>query len=426
VAVQTFIVDNLATEYSQVWVSIKKITVLDAAGAEVTLLDATALPVVVNLSSLASVAQLMATVTIPAGIYTGINVTLDNAVKLVSLDGATTLNANFSATAGDFVWKVRKVSVDATASGQIVLDFNLAKFTYDASTGLVTPTMDLLKPVDAFKKFLQKRAEVHGTVQSVDAVANTVTINSALFGNGIVVSLGTDTVIMNEADGKVLTLADLTAGTRIEVKGTVTPGATTSDPVTVTATVIEVEPAAVNKNPLRGEGTITAISGNLVTISLIDANFLPSSNSLVLDTTSAAFAHGVFADLAVGVTIGFRGAASASGSAAQIDVKNLDVRGASSAHERDGHPGGSFSALVGTVTTLNADGSFTVTAAQAMGPFVQAGVYTVDPSSAYYAGSSASCVAVGATVDAEGSLSGTVLTAKSISVEGCGGVPHRH
>ena len=91
VTLQTYITDNLATEYSKVWVTLKKITATDSTGAVVTLLDATATPVVVNLSSLADVGQFMSSVTVPAGLYTQITVTLGNDVQLVSLDGATTV-----------------------------------------------------------------------------------------------------------------------------------------------------------------------------------------------------------------------------------------------------------------------------------------------------------------------------------------------
>ncbi|MBK7617005.1 MAG: DUF4382 domain-containing protein [Burkholderiales bacterium] len=422
VAVQTYITDNLATEYAKVWVSIEKITVLDSTGAEVTLVDATAAPMPVNLSSLADVAQFMSTVTIPAGLYTGINVTMGNAVQLVSLDGATTTNAQFSATAGDFVWRVRNVSLDST-SGQFLLDFNLAKFTYDATTNLVMPHMVAKHGRDAFTTILQRRGEAHGVVTAVDTVNNTFTVNDPVAGAGIVVSLAADAVIQNESTGAVLTLADLVVGMRIEVKGTVTPGATAADPVTITATVIEVEPTSSTGTipRLRGEGSITAINGNLVTIDLVDANFLPGTSSLVLDIGSARFAHGQLSDLLVGLTIGFRGTASATSPADTIDVRNLDVRGAASEHERKAHPDTKYAGLIGTIATLNTDGTFTVAATKSVGLFVQAGTYTVDPSQANYLGNSANCVLKDATVRALGTLVDTTLTAKFIGIEGCGG-----
>ena len=425
VAVQTYITDNLATEYSKVWVSIKKITVVDGSGSEVTLLDASASPAVVNLSSLAAVGQFMSTVTIPAGIYTEIRVTLGNAVQLVSLDGATTTNAKFDAAGTDFVWKVRNVSIDASAGGQIVLDFNLVKFTYDATTGLVTPTIELPKPGDAFKKFVRQQAEIHGTVQSVDAVAGTITINDARLGNGVVVTLAKDAVLLNEADGKVLALSDITAGERIEIKGTVTPGATTTDPVTVLASVVHVEPAAQPEVPrARGEGVVSAVAGNLVTVSINEANFLPGANSVVVDISSAKFAHGSAADITTGVTLEFGGVVNGSGTSATVMAAVVDVEGASSADERKKNPGDKFTGVNGAITTLNTDGTFAVNVTKADGPWVVPGTYTVSPVGAIYVEGNATCLVVGNPVKAVGALTGTTLAAKFIVLPGCGGQVH--
>jgi hypothetical protein len=434
VAAQLYITDNLATDYSKVWVSIKKITALDASGTEVTLLDASATPAVVNLSSLASVGQFMSAVSIPAGIYTEVRVTLDNKVQLVSLDGTVTTNALFSTAATDFVWRIRNVSLDATAGGQIVLDFNLAKFTYDASSGLVTPVVELPAPADAFGKWVRQQAELHGTVQSVDATKNTLAVNDPRLGTGVLVSLTADAVILNEADGKALKISDLTAGAAIEIKGLVTPGATTADPVTILASVIHVEPpkpaagAASSPNAAasavaRGEGKVAAVSGSLVTVAIDEANFLPGANTVVVDIATAKFAHGQAADIVPGVKVEFGGTISGTGSTAKVTAAVFDVKGAQSAADREVHPGLAFSAVNGSVATLNADGTFSVTVIKADGPFVVPGTYTVDPKGATYIEGKATCLAVGAVVKAVGSLSTTTLTAKFLAVEGCGGQP---
>ncbi len=419
VRVQTYITDNLATDYSKVWVTIKKLTVVDASGNAVTLLDASAAPVVVNLSSLASVGQLMSSVALPAGIYTEIQVTLGNSVQLVSLDGTTTTNATFDSTGTDFVWTVDKLSLDASTTGQIVLDFNLAKFTYDAATGLVTPTIDVPKPADAFKKFVREQAEVHGTVQSVDTTANTLTISDPRLGSNVVVSLAADAVIVDETTGQTVTLASLVANENVEIRGTVTPGATTADPVTVLASVIHVEPASSNA-PAHGEGTVSAVNGTLVTVNVSEANFLPGSNSIVVDIASARFEHGQASDITTGVTVEFRGTVSGTGSTAELLAQSIDVQGAPSAHERESNPGVHFTDLNGAVATLNADGTFTVDVTQPDGPYA-AGTYTVDPAGAIYKEGNVSCVVAGAKVDAVGSLTGSTLAARYIEVPGCSG-----
>ena len=90
VTLQTYITDNLTSDYSKVWVSIQRIVATAADGTETVLLDASAEPVVVDLASLASVGELVSSTTVPVGMWTGVKVTLSNAVQLVSLDGATT------------------------------------------------------------------------------------------------------------------------------------------------------------------------------------------------------------------------------------------------------------------------------------------------------------------------------------------------
>lgn len=427
VRLQTYITDNLATEYSKVWVSIKQITAIDGSGTEVTLLDATSAPVVVNLSSLAAVGQFMSTVTVPAGLYTRLNVTLGNDVQLVSLDGATTTSARFSATDGDFVWKVRDIEIDTASAGQVVLDFNLARFTYDATSGLVTPVVEVPKPADAFRKFTRQQAEVRGLVQSVDAMAGTVTVNDARLGNGVVVSLATDAVIIDDASGATLGLADLKAGTRLEIKGTVTPGATTADPVTVSASVIHVQPApsssvaAAVAARVHGEGTVSAVNGKLVTVKIAEANFLPGTDGVVVDLGNAVFSHGQLSDVVAGVKVEFRGRLSGTGSAAVVAAAAIDVHGAPSKVERQKHPERAFSGVNGAVTQVHADGTFSVRVTRADGPAVAPGTYTVDASAATYTEGGASCLAVGHEVKAVGALTGTTLAARFIDIDNCGG-----
>ncbi|MEX8495942.1 DUF4382 domain-containing protein [Sphaerotilus sp.] len=424
VTLQTYITDNLATEYSKVWVTIKKVTATDSTGAVVTLLDATAAPVVVNLSSLADVGQFMSSVTLPAGIYTQIAVTLGNDVQLVSLDGTTTVTGKLGSGTSDFVWNVRNLSFDTSTTGQLVLDFNLARFTYSAATGLVTPQVDVPTPTDAFRKFVRQQAEVHGTVQSVDTTAGTITVNDSRLGTGVVVSLATDAVITNESTGSTLTLAQLTAGTRIGIKGTVTPGATTADPVTVTATVVHVESAVTRA---RGEGTVSAVNGTLVTVRLTDANFLPGSDSVVVDIGTATFPHGLASDLAVGVAVSFRGQVSGIGSAAVITATTVDVRGAASRTARQAHPDHAYvgSGVRGTVGTVNSDGTFTFTVGSTTATTaVPAGTYTVNAASATYHDGTATCLVAGATVQVLGTLSGTTLSATVLDIDGCAGQRH--
>jgi hypothetical protein len=423
---QTYITDNLATDYSKVWVSIEKITAVDSTGAEVTLLDASASPAVVNLSSLASVGQFMSTVNVPVGIYSEVRVTLVNSVQLVSLDGSSTIDAKLAATGADFVVHVRGLSVDPSTSGQLVLDFDLAHFTYDASSGLVTPTVEVPKPSDAFSKFVAQKADVNGIVQSVDAANGRLVVNDARLGNGLVVTLAVDAVVVDSSSGATVSLGSIAVGAHVEIKGMVTPGATTADPVTVVASVVHIEAAhpPVAVQSVTGAGKVSTVSGNLVTVTVDEASFLPGSNIVVVDVTSAKFAHGQLSDLTAGVTVAFHGSVSGSGASTVVLATDIDVQGAPSQSDQQSHPNQTFTAVNGAIGALNSDGTFTVGVTRADGPVVVPGVYTVDASHATYLKGNASCLAVGSVVQAVGSLVNTTMTAKFMNVSGCTGETH--
>jgi len=424
-SLQTYITDNLATEYSKVWVTLKKITAVDGAGTEVTLFDASSSPVAINLSSLAEVGQFLSTVTLPAGVYSQVKVTLGNSVRLVSLDGAATTAAKFNSTDTDLVWTIRDLDVNPANAGQLVLDFNLAKFTYNATTGIVTPVIERRDANEAFGKFIRQHAEVHGTVTAVNATAGTFTVTDSRLGGSVVVTLASDATLINEQTQAKLTLADLTVGANVEVNGTVTPGATTADPSTVTTSVVHVLPAGSSSTGtlavprLRGAGNITAVNGALVTVALSDANFLPSSNSVVVDTSSARFTHGQASDLAVGVAVHFVGKASGAGSTTVVATV-FDVDGASSTPS---HGEKFASGVSGKVATVTSTSAFTLTVTNGT-TAVPAGTYSVDASNAAYETGSTTCLVVGAQVKVRGTLSGTTLTAKKIEIAGCAGQKH--
>lgn len=206
---QTYITDDLTTDYAKVWVSIESITALNSAGTSVTLFDAGSSPVAVNLASLANVGQFLSSLSLPADLYTEIRVTLSNSVQLVSTDGLTTINAKFSSTGSSFVWRIRDLALNPATTGQLVLDFDLKKFSYNASTGLVTPAILARNPKDAFGQWVHQQAHVHGTVTAVNVAGGSFTVSDSRLGGTVVVTLSSDAVITSEATHSVLTLATL-------------------------------------------------------------------------------------------------------------------------------------------------------------------------------------------------------------------------
>ena len=427
VSVQTYLTDNLTLAYSKVWVSIRRITALDGAGAEVVLLDAAAAPVAVNLASLAAVGQFVSTVTVPAGIYRQVAVTMDNSVQLVSRDGATTTDAKFAATGTEFVLRVRDIELDATRGTQFVFDFDLEKFSYDPATGWVTPSVRVPSPAEAFQKFVRQFAEARGTVRSVDAATQTLVVDDPRLGAGTLVKLASGGVVAGP-NGAPLKFTDLKPGDRIEAKGVVTPGATTSAPATVTTLVVELKPAATAAPmpappTVRGEGKVVSVQGSLVTVAIEEANFLPGANSVVVDVSGAKFSHGQASDLAAGVKVEFSGTVSGTGASARVLATRVQVQGAASHHEREKSPLAAFVALEGKVEAMGADGRFVVQVKSLRGPGAVAGTtsLTVEPRGAIYARGNAACLAAGREVDVLGTVDAGVLQARLIAIEGCAG-----
>ena len=418
VRVSTYITDNLATEYSQVWVGVLKITAIDAATqAETALFSATS-PSVFNLASLASVGQLMSSLSIGAGTYSHVKVTLDDKVQLVSLDGKTTTNATFKGNGEATVIPV-KVDFDTAASTQLVLDFNLARFTLDAATGRVVPVIER-RVEDKTKPFMREQAELHGAIVSVSATG--FVMNDKRLGDGVVVLLATDAVIVDEATHKVLTLADLKAGTVIEAKGLVKAHAVATDPTSVTAAVVRVADAVRDAKPdapkfAGGEGKITAIAGSVVTVALGEANFLPGAkgNSVDVDTAAAVYTHGAATDLAIGTTVGFRGTLGTDG---KLTALFVDVEGAPSKNDRDAHPNLRFADLKATVVSL-AGSLLTIDANPREGNAnSNSRTYTVDIAKAGFKNWGVQCLTAGQHIDVKGALAGNVMTALVIEIEG--------
>ena len=418
VRVSTYITDNLATEYSQVWVGVLNITAIDAAtNAETTLFSATT-PSVFNLASLASVGQLVSSLSIGAGAYSHVKVTLDDKVQLVSLDGKTTTNATFKGNGEATVIPV-KVDFDTAASTQLVLDFNLARFTLDAATGRVVPVIER-RVEDKTKPFMREQAELRGTIATVSATS--FVMNDKRLGDGVVVLLATDAVIADEATHKVLTLADLKAGTVIEAKGLVQARVGATDPVTLKVAVVRVADVARDAKAdaprfAGGEGKITAIAGSVVTVALSEANFLPGAkgNSVDVDTAAAVYTHGAASDLAIGTALGFRGTLGTDGKVAALFV---DVEGAPSKNDRDTHPNLRFADLQATVVSLTGS-VLTIDANPREGnASSNSRTYTVDIAKTGYKNWGAQCLTTGQKIDLKGALAGNAMTALLIEIVG--------
>ncbi|MCU6432827.1 DUF4382 domain-containing protein [Undibacterium sp. Jales W-56] len=416
----TFITDDLAKDYAKVWVGILDITLIDAAGTKTNIFKVPQ-PAVYNLSSLASVAQLMSSVTVPKGNYTKALVTLDDKVQLTSLDGKTTINAVFKGDGSATVVPV-DLDLDTGATTQLVLDFDLSKFTYDAVTNRVTPVvLKSNKKGGDNHDFDRNQAEAHGVVTSIDDKG--LVINDKHLGNNVRINVGTATDIIGEESEKPIALKDIAVGFRIEAHGVLEAG--TAAP-TINARLVQVESGANNNtddsrdnpaNHAKGVGKVVAVSGTQITVSVTDANFLPGAANIVIDAAKAKFAHGTLADIKVGNKIVFHGKLTGTTVAATI----IDVAGALSRNERGEHGNGQFADIRGSVTAVSgavAELKLDINSQQSLAGAPAS--LKVDLSKAQFERGTLSCVVVGKVLEVAGVLDATQFIAKEAELEhGC-------
>ncbi len=431
VQVATYITDAISDDYAQVWVGVLKITAVDSAGAEVTLFSSDT-PVIHNLSSLDSVGQLMSAATIPAGTYRAVKVTLADEVSLVSRpdsNGDTTTTAAYFT--GNGSTKVIRVDVtyNAAAENALVLDFDLQRFTTTVNTSGQTIVQPFIfkRAKDDLKDFIRNQAEVHGTVTAVGT--SSITISDRRLGEGVVVTLSTDGVVVNEATRTTVALSSIAVGSRIEAKGVITSSTDTTT-ATVQASVIKVESSASGSvddsvaNRARGEGTVVAYDSNtrLLTVALSEASFLPEQQEVVVDVTNARFAHGTTADLLVaGAEVHFKGALNtATNATSDVIARVVDVEGAESEDARTRNSRG-----VSAVTLSEVEGTITAVAGNMVTIRDESLTYTVNTSGALIKEGKASCLVVGATLEARGTLTDTTMAARVLEIQGGGCVDNR-
>ena len=424
-AVSTYVTDNLNTDYSKVWAGVLDITLVGATGQKVVLFHSDT-AVVYNLSSLASVASLLSSAIIPQGTYVRALVTLDDKVQLVSLDGKTTLNATIK---GDGTPTIMPVELEFTpgAADQLVLDFDLAKFTYDAATNHVVPAVvrSAKKGGDS-KDFESTEAKANGVVSNVGVDGLTVT--DKYLGENVRVHITSASVIIDDDSGAPVALANVKPGFHVEAKGIIE----SEHPPVLAATTVRVSApqATGSAKPaigpvVGGEGIVSAVTSTSMTVDIKEADFLPGSNQVVVDLSNTKYAHGSLADIKVGRKVEFVGTPVGT----TVLAKLVNINGALSAPERAEHPGALGGEIQGTVTSISGslaqvivakaeretDSDSKVAAPQA-GTSVQ-----VDLSSAIFERGNLSCVVAGKVIEAAGRLStNNTLVARVVALEhGC-------
>lgn len=294
--VSAFLTDNLAVDYSEVWVTVYGVTAENTASQTVTVFDDAA-GKVVNLATLVNIGELLNTVALPAGRYDDFTVTLANTIQLVSKTGVTS-TASFGAT-GDRA----TIRVDGdlnVASGQatsFALDFDLARFTLNSTTNVVTPVV-VYKDRDDVSRFSASNAEIEGVIQSVGGGSFTIVPRNS--GVAVTVNYDSATLLYDDETRRILTdAATLAPGIQVEVDGDFDQSR-----LVLTASRISLEdedigaPGSSANRLMEVEGVVQSFDGSTLVVDVRDADFLPPANTLTIaNVTNAAFHESSLAQL---------------------------------------------------------------------------------------------------------------------------------
>jgi hypothetical protein len=225
-----YVTDSFRDDYSQVFVTLRKIEVSDGKQFRTVFEDAGGKSI--NASALANASTLVSRASVPEGHYTQVRVTLDDHINLVPAGGGAAINAPIDDSVGSHVGSQFTLIVDAPATvttgtaSKLILDIDLAAF--ELVGGRVHP--HLRGGDDSKFQRDEKGAEVRGTVSNLTAQGFDLVLTG---GSTVPVQITSATSVFSGKQGSAVALAN---GQQVEVKGSADP--TTN---TVTADRIKVE-----------------------------------------------------------------------------------------------------------------------------------------------------------------------------------------
>jgi hypothetical protein len=423
--VTTSITDNLSQDYAEVWVTITSVYALNANGEKFELYSELA-GSTFNLSELTTQSRLLSQVSIPAGTYTSFVIEAKPAITLIDSFGKVTpakLQGDYSG-GNDSDVEIRVaglLTVSESENAELMLDFDLARFTYTESTNSVSPVIAQL----AENQTRTRYAEFEGFVTSVGS--DSLQLQSEYFSQPVTLVTGTFTNFFNQQTGRAFSPK---LGDRIEVVGAYQPDA----PNTITAKSVRLEdPDTQDYGRNEVEGRIVSVVDNQIMLDVREADFMPPSNELsIYNLTNATFETGDITSLAAGQWVEVKGIWQGTGEES-FEAQLVQIEGASRVdYDASTTYSDSYVEVEGLIDSMSADGSVLTVNVVRSGdddyysslPAVAKAV-SVDVSSAWFEDQSESCLGEGKYIEAKGAVtssgSGPVLLARTVELEGfCG------
>ena len=295
-ALSVMVTDDMTTQYSKIWVTVLKVTALDSSGQQHVLYD-DATGQVYNLTELNGVTALLSTQDLPPDTYNNFEITLANDISLVDKQGQT-IQASFNTTGDPEVIQIQgSVTITAGGVANMGIDFDLKQFTYDQTTGIVTPVLIYLDD-NHLQQISLNRARVEGVIAEI-IDAQTFTLQNR-YGSTVTVTLQTTATIFNENTGAVGgDTSALTVGQKVEVFGSYDPGTMTIE--AISAKIHDNTSPSGSPDSTEVKGVVTSFDGSTLVLDVRESNFIPGSTTLeISNVANALFTKGSLDVLAAG------------------------------------------------------------------------------------------------------------------------------
>jgi hypothetical protein len=380
-ATALYFTDDFSAAYDAVWVSISRVTAVNAAGTETQLL-AYAPSLRLNLPQLRDAGNWAANAQIPTDTV-AIRVYVEPKAQLQKLDGSV-LDVTLSTPAGYLSFKLEGWE---RSSGVLALDFDLPRFTLQGTT-LVAATR--IAGGDELSRWNHREAEIKGTVTAVSATS--LTVDTGLLGTRVFV-LDSNTSFVSLASASW----QPAVGDSVEVHASVSgQGAD----VQFTARVVKQRSgsdAAGTRAEVKGK--VDAVQGSVVTLTVDTSRNGGPVGTLSIDLANAVFKRGSLTAVQPGVRLEIYLVLQGQTWVA----KAVEVEGAAPPKSAADKPRKEYAELKGQVVSLS--GSTLVLHPLNTSHFsagLPAGDVTVDLSKAYFKKSSLSCLSAGTPVALKG------------------------
>jgi len=402
VDVKLYITDDFSAEHEAVWVSISKITAVNAAGETVLVSYDPALSV--NLPTLKRAGAWLGNAKIPSD-ATSIRVYIGSTAKLQTLAG-TVKDVNV-VTEGGYI----SIRLDgwSSQSGVLAVDFDLPKFVLQGNT--LTVATRLATSSDQ-NEWTQRYAEIKGTITAISATS--VTVNSTRYGT-FTAAIDANTTYRSKS----------TAGWTPVVGSVVEIYALQTSSTSWLARSIDDESLSGTADSVKIKGILSAVSGSSITLNILRSESTALVGTQVIDIATARFERGSASILQIGqeVEAYVQRKADGSWSAILIEIEGAARSSSSGSGGSDDNRSNSYGELKGTVASVSGSKvTLNVLYAKFLSGIAVGTQYTADVSGAYFERGSLSCLVAGTPVELKGYIDATgALKIVKVELEGaCG------